>query len=171
MWQPRGARRRCGRARPDARDPTEVERLMRIHRTVRLAVTAAAVAVTALSMVAVPALAGTRATTGDRYLAADTVLNKAATIGGAGSTFAAPLQNAAQAAFMARAQNATINGYQAVGSGTGESDILKKVVDWGGTDVPTSIKRSLPATTSGHQRFSRSRLLWAVSRSRTTLPA
>ncbi|MGD0874064.1 MAG: phosphate ABC transporter substrate-binding protein PstS [Acidimicrobiales bacterium] len=111
---------------------------MRIHRTVRLAVTAAAVAVTALSMVAVPALAGTRATTGDRYLAADTVLNKAATIGGAGSTFAAPLQNAAQAAFMARAQNATINGYQAVGSGTGESDILKKVVDWGGTDVPMS---------------------------------
>ena len=66
------------------------------------------------------------------------MLNKAATIGGAGSTFAAPLQNAAQAAFMARAQNATINGYQAVGSGTGESDIFKKVVDWGGTDVPMS---------------------------------
>jgi phosphate transport system substrate-binding protein len=91
-------------------------------------------------MVAVPALAGTRSAkaSGDRYLAADTLLNKSATIGGAGSTFAAPLQNAAQAAYGARTTNATINGYQAVGSGTGESDILKKVVDWGGTDVPMS---------------------------------
>jgi phosphate transport system substrate-binding protein len=89
-------------------------------------------------MVAVPALAGTRSakTSGDPYLAADTRLNKAATIGGAGSTFAAPLQNAAQAFYQARNTNATINGYQAVGSGTGESDILKKVVDWGGSDVP-----------------------------------
>ncbi len=113
---------------------------MRIHRTVRLALTTAAVVVTALSMVAVPALAGTRSAkaSGDRYLAADTLLNKSATIGGAGSTFAAPLQNAAQAAYGARTTNATINGYQAVGSGTGESDILKKVVDWGGTDVPMS---------------------------------
>jgi len=113
---------------------------MRIHRTVRLALTTAAVAVTALSMVAVPALAGTRSakTSGDPYLTADNRLNKSATIGGAGSTFAAPLQNAAQAAYEARTPNATINGYQAVGSGTGESDILKKVVDWGGTDVPMS---------------------------------
>ena len=50
-----------------------------------------------------------------------------ATIGGAGSTFAAPLQNAAQALYAGRNLNATINGYQAVGSGTGESDIIKKV--------------------------------------------
>ena len=125
---------------------------MRIHRTVRLALTTAAVAVTALSMVAVPALAGTRSakTSGDPYLAADTRLNKSATIGGAGSTFAAPLQNAAQAAYEARTPNATINGYQAVGSGTGESDILKKVVDWGGTDVPmaqSDINKDEPAGT------------------------
>jgi phosphate transport system substrate-binding protein len=110
---------------------------MRIHKTVRLAVTATAAAVTALSMIAVPALAGTRSPkTSDPYLIADTQMNFQATIGGAGSTFAAPLENAAQAAFTARNTNATINGYQAVGSGTGESDILKKIVDWGGSDVP-----------------------------------
>ena len=57
---------------------------------------------------------------------------------GAGSTFAAPLQNAAQALYQARNINASINGYQGVGSGTGETDILKKVVDWGGSDVPMS---------------------------------
>ena len=91
-------------------------------------------------MVAVPALAGTRSAkaVGDPYLAADTQMNKPATLGGAGSTFAAPLQNAAQALFQSRNSKATINGYQAVGSGTGESDILKRIVDWGGTDVPMS---------------------------------
>src|ERR1035441_2276344 len=127
---------------------------MRIHRTVRLALTTAAVVVTALSMVAVPALAGTRSAkaSGDRYLAADTLLNKSATIGGAGSTFAAPLQNAAQAAYGARTTNATINGYQAVGSGTGESDILKKVVDWGGTDVPMSQTDIYQKEPSGYNR-------------------
>ncbi len=110
---------------------------MRVNRTVRLALTTTAVVVTALSLVAIPALAGANPATGrDPYLAADTRLNSAATIGGAGSTFAAPLQNAAQALYQARTSNATINGYQAVGSGTGESDILKKVVDWGGSDVP-----------------------------------
>jgi phosphate transport system substrate-binding protein len=111
-----------------------------MHKTVRLALTTIAVVVTALSMVAVPAFARTRSArvSGDPYLAADTQLATPATIGGAGSTFAAPLQNEAQAAFTARNTNATINGYQAVGSGTGESDILKKVVDWGGTDVPMS---------------------------------
>jgi len=117
----------------------EVETLMRMHRSVRLAITATAVAVTALAMVAVPALAGTRsAKASDPYLTADTQMTFQATIGGAGSTFAGPLQNAAQAAFAARNQNASFNGYQLVGSGTGESDILKKIVDWGGTDVPMS---------------------------------
>ena len=118
----------------------EVESLMRTHRIVRLAVTATAVVVTALSMVAVPALASTRSAraAGDPYLAADTQMNKPATLGGAGSTFAAPLQNAAQALYQSRNSKATINGYQAVGSGSGESDILKRIVDWGGTDVPMS---------------------------------
>jgi phosphate transport system substrate-binding protein len=88
----------------------------------------------ALSLAAVPAFAGVSAK--DQYLAADTRLNFQATIGGAGSTFAAPLQNAAQAFYQARNPNATINGYQAVGSGTGEADVLKKLVDWGGSDVP-----------------------------------
>lgn len=113
---------------------------MRMHKTVRLALTTTAVVVTALSMVVVPALAGTCSAkaVGDPYLAADTRLNKPATIGGAGSTFAAPLQNAAQALFQSRTSNATINGYQGVGSGTGESDILKRIVDWGGSDVPMS---------------------------------
>jgi phosphate transport system substrate-binding protein len=46
------------------------------------------------------------------------------------------LENAAQALYGARNPNATINGYQAVGSGTGETDIIKKLVDWGGSDVP-----------------------------------
>ncbi|MGO9333141.1 MAG: phosphate ABC transporter substrate-binding protein PstS [Acidimicrobiales bacterium] len=113
---------------------------MRMHRTVRLALATTAVVITALSLVAVPALAGTRSakTTKDWYLAADTRLTTAATIGGAGSTFAAPLQNAAQVFYATRTNNASINGYQAVGSGTGESDIIKKLVDWGGSDVPMS---------------------------------
>ena len=112
---------------------------MRMQKTVRLAITAATVVVTALAVVTVPALAGTRsAKAGDAYLAADTQMNKSATIGGAGSTFAAPLQNAAQALYQSRNSKATINGYQAVGSGSGESDILKRIVDWGGTDVPMS---------------------------------
>ncbi|MFZ2056147.1 MAG: phosphate ABC transporter substrate-binding protein PstS [Acidimicrobiales bacterium] len=113
---------------------------MRMHRTVRLVLATTAVVVTALSLVAVPALAGTRSakTPKDWYLAADTRLTTPATIGGAGSTFAAPLQNAAQVFYQTRTNNASINGYQAVGSGTGESDVIKKLVDWGGTDVPMS---------------------------------
>ncbi len=125
---------------------------MRMHRTVRLALTTTAVVVTALSMVAVPALAGTRSVKaiGDPYLAADTELATPATIGGAGSSFAAPLQNAAQALYTSRTTGATINGYQAVGSGTGESDILKQVVDWGGTDVPMTQNDIVQKEPSGH---------------------
>ena len=113
---------------------------MRTHRSVRLALAATAVALATVSMAALPALAGTRGVraSGDPYLAADTTLATPATIGGAGSTFAAPLQNAAQVVYTSRTSGATINGYQAVGSGTGESDILKQVVDWGGSDVPMS---------------------------------
>ncbi len=73
----------------------------------------------------------------------------AATIGGAGSTFAAPLQNAAQAFYTSRNPRASINGYQAVGSGTGEADVLKKVVDWGGTDVPMQQKDIYKSEPSG----------------------
>jgi phosphate transport system substrate-binding protein len=113
---------------------------MRMHRTVRLALATTAVVITALSLVAVPALAGTRSARApkDLYLAADTRMAKPATIGGAGSTFAAPLQNAAQVFYQTRNDNASFNGYQAVGSGTGEADVIKKLVDWGGTDVPMS---------------------------------
>jgi phosphate transport system substrate-binding protein len=112
---------------------------MKMNRTVRLALTTTAVVLSALSLAEVSALPGAGATTrgkSDPYLAADTRLNSPATIGGAGSTFAAPLENAAQALYAGRNPNATIDGYQAVGSGTGEADIIKKLVDWGGTDVP-----------------------------------
>ncbi len=111
---------------------------MKINRTVRLASTSAAVVLSALALAAVSVLPGAGATprSGDPYLAADTQLSTPATIGGAGSTFAAPLENAGQALYTSRNPNATINGYQAVGSGTGEADIIKKLVDWGGTDVP-----------------------------------
>jgi phosphate transport system substrate-binding protein len=109
---------------------------MRTKRTVWLVMTTAVVVASALLLATVPGLAGASAVKTDKYLAADTKLNFTATIGGAGSTFAAPLENAAQAFFQARSPNATINGYQAVGSGTGETDLLKKLVDWGGSDVP-----------------------------------
>jgi phosphate transport system substrate-binding protein len=110
---------------------------MKMKRTVRLVLTTAVVVTSALSLAAVPGLAGASAAKAtDHYLAADTRLNFSATISGAGSTFAAPLENAAQALYQARTANATLNGYQAVGSGTGETDLLKGLVDWGGSDVP-----------------------------------
>jgi phosphate transport system substrate-binding protein len=111
---------------------------MRINRTVRRALTTAGVVLSACSLAAVLSSAGAGASTKghDPYLYADTRLDNPATIGGAGSTFAAPLENAAQAFYTSRNLRATINGYQAVGSGAGETDILKKVVNWGGTDVP-----------------------------------
>ncbi len=110
-----------------------------MKRTFWPVLTTAVVVISALSLAAVPGLAGASAAkVTDKYLAADTKLNFTATIGGAGSTFAAPLENAAQAIFQARSPNATINGYQAVGSGTGETDLLKKLVNWGGSDVPLS---------------------------------
>jgi len=98
--------------------------------------TAGVVVISAVLLAALPGLASASAHASDPYLAADTRLNNSATIGGAGSTFAAPLENAGQALYLSRTPNASINGYQAVGSGTGESDLIKKLVDWGGTDVP-----------------------------------
>ncbi len=99
----------------------------------RVAVTAAAVVGTAIGLVA-PALA----VGGDPYFKTDTQ-SAVATIGGAGSTFAAPLQQSAITAYLARNGNATINAYQAVGSGAGEADVIKAAttgINWGGTDVP-----------------------------------
>jgi len=110
---------------------------MKTKKTARLVMTTGVVVISALLLAAVPGIAGaSRANAKDPYLAADTRLNNSATIGGAGSTFAAPLENAGQALYTSRTPNASINGYQAVGSGSGESDLIKKLVDWGGTDVP-----------------------------------
>lgn len=125
---------------------------MKMHRTVRLALTTTGIVLSAIALAAVSALPGAGASpkASDPYLSADTELSTPATIGGAGSTFAAPLENAAQALYQARNTNATINGYQAVGSGTGEADIIKKLVDWGGTDVPmaqSDINKNEPAGT------------------------
>ena len=124
---------------------------MRINRTARLALTTAGVVLSACSLAAVLSSAGAGASTKghDPYLYADTRLDNPATIGGAGSTFAAPLENAAQAFYTSRNPRATINGYQAVGSGAGETDILKKVVDWGGTDVPMLQKDIIKGEPSG----------------------
>jgi len=101
-------------------------------RTLRRVVGALAVITTALSLATVPVLAAS----GDPIFAADTQLNTPATIGGGGSTFAAPLENAAIATYLARVPNATIDAYQAIGSGAGITDIIKKIVNWAGSDVP-----------------------------------
>jgi len=113
----------------------EVQNQMK--NSLRRAITVTAVAATALSLASLPALASTKkAGNPDPYFTWDTQLKQSATIAGAGSSFAAPLQNAAQAEYQSRDSNATISAYQAVGSGTGETDIVKKLVDWGGSDVP-----------------------------------
>jgi phosphate transport system substrate-binding protein len=106
--------------------------------TFRRAATATAVVGATFALAAGPAFAAVAAHSGDPYLPTDTT-SPAATISGAGSSFAAPLQNTAIPAYSARNGNATINAYQAVGSGTGEADIIKAGstgINWGGTDVP-----------------------------------
>jgi phosphate transport system substrate-binding protein len=108
-----------------------------MNTTLRRVLTATGVAATAFALSAGPALAGVTAHA-DQYLAFDTQMKNAASIAGGGSSFAAPLQNAAQAAYTARNVNATMAGYQAVGSGSGETGVLNKSFDWGGTDVPMS---------------------------------
>jgi phosphate transport system substrate-binding protein len=99
---------------------------------VTLSVSTAIVALSA--MVALPAGAATSTT--DPSLASDTTLAGPASISGAGSTFDAPLINAAQAIYTARNVNATISSYQAVGSGTGQTDIANGLVNFGASDVP-----------------------------------
>jgi phosphate transport system substrate-binding protein len=101
---------------------------------------------TALTLTALPALAS--APKPDPYLVADTQMTNAASIAGGGSTFAGPLQNAAEAYYQARNANATLAGYQLVGSGAGEVGILANTFNWGGTDVPmaqSDINSSEPA--------------------------
>jgi phosphate transport system substrate-binding protein len=98
----------------------------------RLAVTGAAVV--GVAALAAPAFAAS----GDPYLATDTQ-SPVATISGSGSTYAAPLQQSAIPAYLARNGNATINAYGAVGSGAGEANIINSAStsdNWGGTDVP-----------------------------------
>jgi phosphate transport system substrate-binding protein len=110
--------------------------------TLRRAITAGAVAGATLAMASLPAFAATPAHKAkpkpkpDPYVVADTEMTTPASIAGGGSTFAGPLQNAAQAFYSARNANATIAGYQLVGSGAGEAGILKNTFSWGGTDVP-----------------------------------
>ena len=58
------------------------------------------------------------------------------TLNGAGSTLVAPLEAEWASGFNSRTGN-TVN-YQAVGSGTGISDISKGVVDFGASDAPLS---------------------------------
>ncbi len=118
-------------------------------RNTRLVMAAGVAVVSALMLAAVPGLAGASGPNArDPYLAADTHLNNPATIGGGGSSFAAPLENAAQALYQARTANASLNGYQSIGSGAGEADLIKKLVDFGGTDVPlmqSDIKKDQPS--------------------------
>lgn len=107
-----------------------------MRRTLRGAVAGSAVVGLSL-LLAAPALAAAHTTPKpDPYLVADTEMTTPASIAGGGSTFAAPLENAAQAYYGARNGNATLAGYQAVGSGAGESGLLNLSFNWGGTDVP-----------------------------------
>lgn len=103
-------------------------------KKLRVAVSASTAIMALAAMVAVPAGAATSTT--DPSLASDTTIAGSATISGAGSTFDAPLINAAQAIYMARNSNATISSYQAVGSGTGQTDIANGLVSFGASDVP-----------------------------------
>jgi phosphate transport system substrate-binding protein len=109
-----------------------------MRRTFSRAVAVSAVVGMALAMAA-PALATTHKKPKpkpDPYVKADTQMTTSASIAGGGSTFAAPLENAAQAYYGARNGNATLAGYQAVGSGAGEVGLLNGSFNYGGTDVP-----------------------------------
>jgi phosphate transport system substrate-binding protein len=107
-----------------------------MRRTLRGAVAGTAVVSMSL-LLAAPALASAHTTPKpDPYLVADTEMTTPASIAGGGSTFAAPLENAGEAYYQARNGNATLAGYQAVGSGAGEVGLLNLSFAWGGTDVP-----------------------------------
>ncbi len=105
--------------------------------TLRRALTVTAVAGMTLGLAA-PALAASHKAKPkpDPYVVADTQMATPASIAGGGSTFAAPLENAAEAYYSARNGNATLAGYQGVGSGAGEVGLLNGTFNWGGTDVP-----------------------------------
>jgi phosphate transport system substrate-binding protein len=104
--------------------------------TLRRAIAASFAAGTALSIAALPAVSGASTPKPDPYLVADTQMNFSASAQGGGSTFAAPLENAGQAYYLPRNGNASLGGYQAVGSGAGESGLITGTYNWGGTDVP-----------------------------------
>ena len=81
-----------------------------MRRTLRGAVAGSAVVGLSL-LLAAPALAAAHTTPKpDPYLVADTEMTTPASIAGGGSTFAAPLENAAQAYYGARNGNATLAG-------------------------------------------------------------
>jgi phosphate transport system substrate-binding protein len=104
----------------------------------------AVVASTALLATTIlPAFASSAPT--DPSLASDTTISGPATIAGGGSTFDAPLMNAAQAAYEARNSNATISAYLSVGSGAGQTDIATGLVNFGASDVPMN-QANLTAT-------------------------
>ncbi len=103
-------------------------------KNLRVTVSVSTAIMALAAMVAVPAGAATSTT--DPSLASDTSLAGPATISGAGSTFDAPLINAAQAIYTARNTNATLSSYQAIGSGGGQTDIATGLVNFGASDVP-----------------------------------
>ena len=103
-------------------------------KNLRVALSASTAMVALVATMAIPAGASTGTT--DPSLKSDTTISGPATIAGAGSTFDAPLINAAQAIYTARNANATISSYQAVGSGTGQTDIANGLVNFGASDVP-----------------------------------
>src|ERR1700675_1633114 len=61
----------------------------------------------------------------------------AAALIGTGATFPAPFYDAARFAYNQKFSQVTIN-YNALGSGAGISQLTKKVVDFGASDVPMS---------------------------------
>src|ERR1700761_6108341 len=74
--------------------------------------------------------------------ALSTAVASAATLHGAGSTLVAPIE----AEWATAWGNATGNSvlYNPVGSGTGESEIAKGLVDFGGSDAPLSVYSGVP---------------------------
>jgi phosphate transport system substrate-binding protein len=71
----------------------------------------------------------------------------AGTLNGAGSTLVAPLENEWATGF----KNATGNtvNYAGVGSGTGITDISKRIVDFGASDAPLTSAQASTCTVSG----------------------
>jgi phosphate transport system substrate-binding protein len=65
------------------------------------------------------------------------------TLNGAGSTLVAPIE--AEWAAVWDTANGTLVNYSPVGSGTGESDIAKGLVDFGASDAPLSVYPTAPA--------------------------